>query len=204
MNPLRLLVLLVTLPLLLGGCGEKKNTYHRGVFESLHYSYTTKGGTVTIKGCENSATGDLIIPEIIDGKPVTSIDKKAFYKCSSLTSITIPDSVTSFGDYAFWNCTSLTAIEVSTGNPNITSVNGVLFSKDQTTLYIYPEGKKDAGYTIPNNVTRIATGAFFQCSNLKNITIPESVTSINPLSPPCIPPKFVLHGLSSKSKFLAV
>ena len=158
--------------------GRKKNTFHRGVFETLNYSYTTKGGTVTIERCKTSATGDLIIPETIDGKPVTSIDKKAFYKCSSLTSITIPDSVTSFGDYAFWNCTSLTAIEVSTGNPNITSVNGVLFSKDQTTLYIYPEGKKDAGYTIPNNVTRIATGAFFQCSNLKNITIPESVTSI--------------------------
>ena len=181
--------ILASLTLLLGGCGgEKKDRFYKGVLGDLSYVCTTKGDEIYIVDCRKSATGDLVIPEIIDGKPVTRIGKTAFRRCSSLTSITIPDSVTKTYDYpnilnsfeqlSLQDCINLTAIEVSAGNPTITSVDGVLFSKDQTTLYIYPEGKNDAAYTIPNNVTRIATGAFFQCSNLKNITIPESITSI--------------------------
>ena len=213
------------MPLLLGGCGEKKkNSYYEGVLGDLSYYGTTTGDAICIDDCEPSATGDLVIPETIDGKPVTHIREYAFSKCSSLTSITIPDSVislgtnafsrctnltsitigssvttigeaafhkcssltsvslpssvTNIGGVAFIDCTSLTAIEAVKGHPQFTSINGVLFSKDQTDLYIYPKGKKAADYTIPNHVTKIATGAFFQCSNLTGIAIPESVTSI--------------------------
>ena len=190
------------MPLLLGGCGEKKkNSYYEGVLGDLSYYGTTTGDAICIGDCEPSATGDLVIPETIDGKPVihiaenafsrctnltsitignsvTSIGKAAFHKCSSLTSVSLPSSVTSIGEIAFQDCTSLTAIEAAKGHPKFTSINGVLFSKDQTVLCIYPEGKKDADYTIPNHVTKIATGAFFQCSNLTGITIPKSVTSI--------------------------
>jgi hypothetical protein len=58
------------------------------------------------------------IPDTINGLPVTSIGSGAFAWCSSLTSVTIPDTVTSIGGGAFENCTSLTTITVDALNPN--------------------------------------------------------------------------------------
>ena len=109
---------------------------------------------------------------------VTSIGPYAFSRCISLTSITIPDSVTSIGYGAFSNCKSLTAIEVSDNNKNYFSINGILFNKDKFELIIYPAGKKNREYKIPNSVTGIGTFAFSGCDALINITIPNSVTSI--------------------------
>ena len=54
-------------------------------------TYTTTGGKVTITDCDTAATGELVIPDTIEGNPVTSIGNQAFYQCTSLTSITIPD-----------------------------------------------------------------------------------------------------------------
>ena len=90
-------------------------------------TYTTTGSEVTITDCDEDATGELVIPETIDGNPVTSIGSSAFLRCTSLTSITLPDSVTSIGDGAFLGCTALMTIEVDPGNVNYTEVDGVLF-----------------------------------------------------------------------------
>ena len=109
---------------------------------------------------------------------VTSIGRYAFYGCTSLTSITIPNSVTSIGRYAFYGCTSLTSINVDANNANYCSIDGVLFSKDKTTLIQYPIGNTRSEYIIPNSVTSIGDDAFRGCSSLTSITIPESVTSI--------------------------
>jgi len=109
---------------------------------------------------------------------VTSIGERAFMDCTSLTSVTIPDSVTSIGERAFMNCTSLTSIPVNTDNLNYSSVDGVLFNKLQTSLILYPAGKEDDSYTIPDSVESIWNGAFSQCTSLTNITIPDSVESI--------------------------
>ena len=109
---------------------------------------------------------------------VTSIGQYAFEYCSSLTSITIPNSVTSIGVEAFLGCSSLTSINVDINNPNYSSVDGVLFNKDKTTLIQYPIGNSRSEYTIPNSVTSIGEWAFFYCSSLTSVTIPNSVTSI--------------------------
>lgn len=109
---------------------------------------------------------------------VKRIDNSAFEGCTSLTSVIIPDSVTSIGDDAFLGCISLKSIEISDNNKNYSSVDGVLFNKDKSVLVIYPAGKTDSVYSIPNSVTSIGNSAFSECTNLLNVTIPNSVTSI--------------------------
>lgn len=106
-----------------------------------------------------------------------AIAKEAFENCTSLTSITISESVTSIGDWTFNGCTALKNIFVDAGNVNYSDIDGVLFNKDATELIRCPEGKSGS-YTIPDSVTRIGYDAFENCIALTGVTIPESVTSI--------------------------
>ena len=118
-----------------------------------------------------SAIGEVVIPETVASYSgeiysVTSIRKYAFYACSGLTSITIPNSVASIGESAFRGCSGLTSIAI----PSVTSIEGVTFSGCSSLTSV----------TIPNSVTSIGFGAFSYCSGLTSVTIPDSVTSIGP------------------------
>ncbi len=96
---------------------------------------------------------------------LTSIGEYAFYVCSGLTSVTIPNSVTSIGNSAFWGCSSLTSVTI----PNsVTCIWECAFS-DCSGL---------TSVIIPNSVTIISWSAFSGCSGLTSVTIPNSVTSI--------------------------
>ena len=103
----------------------------------------------------------------IDGTDftVTSIGRRAFFGCSSLTSITIPSTVRSIGNQAFFSCRSLTSITIP---DSVTSIGMQAFS--------YCSGL--TSITIPDSVTSIRYSAFAGCSGLISITIPDSVTSI--------------------------
>ena len=114
-------------------------------------------------------TGDITIPASFTYNnteySVVSIENEAFYNCSGLTSITIPNSVTSIGDSAFYHCSSLTSITI----PNsVTSIGSGAFEYCSELTSI----------TIPNSVTSIGSGAFSRCYGLTSVTIPNSVTSI--------------------------
>jgi hypothetical protein len=108
---------------------------------------------------------------------VTSVDSNAFDSCANLISIIIPDGVARIHPDMFDGCTNLTSITVDTDNANYSSIDGVLFNKNKTTLIQFPRGK-GGSYTIPTSVTSIGESAFAGCTNLTSITIPSSVTSI--------------------------
>ena len=109
---------------------------------------------------------------------VTVIRDRAFNKCISLNSITIPKSVQDIETYSFFGCTSLEAINVAASNKNYADVNGILFSKDKTKIVCYPANKKNMSYSIPVSVKVVGVAAFRDCIYLKGITIPDSVTNI--------------------------
>ena len=114
-------------------------------------------------------SGDINIPESVlyEGQTyqVTKIGRDAFRYCSSLTSITIPNSVTIIGDYAFYECSGLKSITIPN---NVTNLGNATFSGCSSL----------ASITIPNSVTSIGNSTFSGCSSLTSITIPNSVTSI--------------------------
>ena len=112
----------------------------------------------------NEYSGDIVIPQTVyyNGKsyPVTSIGGSAFYGCSGLTSITIPNSVTSIGAYAFYGCSGLTSITIPEG---VTSIGKGTF--------VYCSGLKSA--IIGNSVTSIGYSAFGGCSSLKKVIVSD-------------------------------
>ena len=100
-------------------------------------TYKIEGETVTVFDCDESASGELVIPSVYNGKPVTSIWDQAFYDCISLTSVTIGNSLTSIGNQAFYACGSLTSITIP---DSVTSIGDGAFDNCSRLKYITVEG----------------------------------------------------------------
>ena len=131
-----------------------------------------KGNKITeISPPINDVTGDPISVldldsnNIIIQEGITKIGDYAFFRCTALTSIEIPNSVTSIGSFAFSRCTALTSIEIPEG---VTSIGSYAFDGCGTLTNI----------TLPNSLTSIGSSAFSYCDSLISIVIPSGVTSI--------------------------
>ncbi len=112
----------------------------------------------------------LVIPEGVE-----IIGKNAFYANVFEDTITIPATVIFIDEAAFSNGLELHEVIVSPDNPYYTSSEGVLFTKDMSTLLCYPIYKEEETYTIPSTVTRLGRWAFGQNYFLRKLTIPASV-----------------------------
>ena len=130
-----------------------------------------KIGKAAFWNCRNLT--DIKIPN-----SVKEIGEGAFWNSTSLTDITIPSSVTTIGFGAFNGCTNLQNLLIDENNPKYSSVDGVLYNKDKTTLIQYPCANLNTDYTILDNVVAIEDRAFENSTNLVNITIPNSVKNI--------------------------
>ena len=147
--------------------------YHMNTFVEIKagetpidsFTYEINGESVTITGYTGNEAS-VVIPNEIEGKPVTAIGERAFSQNNTLTSVAIPDSVTGIGDYAFYE-SGLENINIPAGVTTIGmgafeecfNLSGVTFEKD-------------------SKLTEIESGTFFGCGKLTSIEIPAGVTSI--------------------------
>ncbi len=178
-------------------CG---NYYSSG----LEFNLNNDGVSYWVSGIGTCTDTDVVVPAMHRGKFVTSIGTYAFEGCSSLTSITIPDSVTSIGEGAFNGCSSLTEITLpfigATKDDTKNTFFGYIFGANggyNNRLYVPTSlntvtvkgGAKIGSYafrgcsgltniTIPDSVMEIGQGAFYGCSGLTSITIPDRVIAI--------------------------
>lgn len=127
--------------------------------QGLAYSVNEDRTTCKITGIGTCKDTQLYIPSEIDGYRVTIIGDSAFYGCSGLTSITIPNSVTSIGDSAFYGCSSLTSITIENGCLSIGK-------------YVFKNCILLKEVIIPNSVTTIGESVFAGCSGLEQLTLP--------------------------------
>ena len=162
-------------------------------------TYRLLDGEITITGCDESFSGALTIPATINGYPVTAIADRAFEDCDGITSLTLSEGLKCIGDFAFLFCSfenvaipssvenigfrafgisELTSISVNTANVFFSSIDGVLYNKDQTVLLFCPFGYSGAYTSIPTTVTTISDYAFSNCDSITSVRIPASVKSI--------------------------
>lgn len=136
-----------------------------------------------------SALTSLELPDTLE-----TMGDQVFYYCTALESISIPEKVTELGGYSFYACLSLQEfhipknlenigamsfvacpglqeITVEEGNPAYTVADNVLYNTEKSILYLYPAGRADTAFTVPDGVLVVYAGAFFTASNLQQLTL---------------------------------
>lgn len=156
---------------------------------------------VTITDCDTSISGDVVIPDTIEGYPVTAIDFMAFDGCEYITTVVIPEGVKDVDTYAYRGCAKLTSIFIPASVSNIgydvfvdcnslieirvhedneyyySDNNGVLYYGNSRLLK-YPPKSDITNYVVPEGITTIERYAFENCISLVSIKLPESLNSI--------------------------
>ncbi len=120
----------------------------------------------------------MVLENVVVPSSVTSIGNGAFYNCLKIESINIPSNVIEIGNDAFYLCGSLKSIVVAADNDNYISVDGVLYTKDMSTLVKYPGAINNSAFSVPNAVEIIENDAFYAAKYLTEVTLGENVEVI--------------------------
>ncbi len=151
------------------------------------FYYIDNGTDITITGY-GGAGGNVDVPVLINGKPVTSIGDEAFKDETSITSLKLPDAVTSIGDRAFYNCYGITSLSLPS---NLVSIGEYAFYNcNNLGVVVFPSVVETIGdhafdscyslgsVSFPTGLTRIGSAAFSQCYGLRSLSLPNGLTDI--------------------------
>lgn len=166
-------------------------------------SYTVPGSVNTIEVLAFEGSFNLVSVSFSVG--LDSIAEAAFLNCGRIVSVTLPEGLRVIGKQAFASCLSLETVNlpasvkklydgaatmfmlaaklsnvnVHEDNTEFSSINGVLFNKDQTTLHLYPAGRTDVSYSIPSTVTGVGVRAFIGAVSLQTVTLPANLDTVS-------------------------
>lgn len=170
------------------------------------YGYSIEEGKAYITEYEGFDTTEIIVPDTLGGYPVAGIERNTFYGCIvygglNITKIHLPATVEKISPQAFYGgATGITGVTIDSDNPYYCSVDGAVYSKDKTKLCYIPSVKPGIFEVDQNvieieayaasyctNLTKVILGdkvetigeaAFWNCSQLKEINLPESLTTL--------------------------
>jgi len=141
------------------------------VYTSVDGALYNIDGTTLIQ-CPGGLTGTFSVPS-----GVTTVLAHAFSEASALTSVTFSDTVSSINTAMAVDTPTMTSFVVDAANPTYSSLNGIIYNKDQTTLVLAPKGIS-GHFTIPDGVITLGDNSFGACELLTGVTIPDSVTTL--------------------------
>lgn len=151
-------------------------------FAEENFRYNVTNGEAVITRFGEGLKGEYAIPETVNGIPVTAIGDNAFsYHQTEITTLNIPKTVKLLGDIysPFQGISTLEKITVDEENEFFVSdENGVLYTKDMKQLLHFPQNSPITDYAVPDGTEVFLTGAFSGVKNLRNITLPSSVTDV--------------------------
>lgn len=164
--------------------------------DGIYYDINSSNHTATVTYRDQnyvSYSGEVVVPASVEYEgeaySVTKIGERAFGNCTSLQSVSLPNSITAIHDFAFVGCSNLTEIEIPQG---VTAIQTRTFEDCFSLASVkIPEGVTTIGSSafeyctsletidLPKSLASIVELAFYQCRSLRSITIPENVTTID-------------------------
>ena len=167
--------------------------YYCTELESVKLPLNLKGiGVDAFRGCENlkqtelppnlerienGAFASCVFPEINIPDSLATIEGWGLI-CTDMTELTLPKGMRILRRAPFWGFKSLKNIYVESGNSCFKSVDGVLYSANNDCIYAYPQARTEESYEILYGTQTIEQNAFYNTGNLKNISMPDTVTAI--------------------------
>lgn len=142
-----------------------------------------EAGIIGYSAPDGQTVTDIVVPETLGGYPVTAIGYKVFADNNDFVSISLPASLKNVEAYFVYNCPNLKTVTVAADNQYFCVENGILYNTDKTRLLFMGQGAlsdaaDDYVLSIPETVQEIAEGAFYNCTNLKQILLPPSLTTV--------------------------
>lgn len=156
----RILILFIAFSIIIGGLVTiTGNVVTAETYENFHYQIINGGNAVEITGC-SGLNNDIVVPDSIEGIPVTIIGEHAFAECRLIHSIILPNTLKHIGENAFYGCANITTLTIPNG---VESIGDFAFGNCRALTTC----------TIGSNVSLIGSDAFHYCRSLINIFVDD-------------------------------